>query len=160
MFFAIRRSAFNPCCLAMLAIYAAVAFGQAETQTDEGATPKSNADASTQYLHQIALANAEVLGKQFSVAEAILKKCPPELRRWEWHYLQATFQSPANAVSSAKHRDVGSGVFPRCRETQHWCRLRRWWLVPVGRQAKFGKLIDQEPAPRNLDALTRILQYQ
>ncbi len=57
---------------------------------DAKSTPQFNdkAHRSTQNLHQTALANAEVLGKQFSVAEAILKKCPPELRRWEWAYLR------------------------------------------------------------------------
>ena len=91
MLFQIEKSVVNLCCFAICGIHAVAAFGQIESQGgDAESTPQftKEAHASTQYLHQIALANAEVLGKQFSVAEAILKKCPPELRRWEWDYLR------------------------------------------------------------------------
>ena len=66
---------------------AQVTLGKSPTDGATQVQPELNS-VSTQYLHQIALANAEVMGKQFSVAEAILKKCPPDLRRWEWHYLK------------------------------------------------------------------------
>ncbi|MCI0456652.1 MAG: protein kinase [Gemmataceae bacterium] len=45
-------------------------------------------EQTTTYLKHIALADREVLAKQLARADELLAACEPELRDWEWHYLQ------------------------------------------------------------------------
>jgi WD40 repeat protein len=44
------------------------------------------------YVHSIGLANSYRVTGQLSSAEEALKLCPPELRRWEWHFLHRACQ--------------------------------------------------------------------
>lgn len=44
------------------------------------------------YAHDVSLANYEYLSNNASRARALLASCPPELRHWEWRYVQQQCQ--------------------------------------------------------------------
>ena len=58
----------------------------AEEARDREAAQRRQAEANL-YFHQIALAQLNLLRGDLRVAESLLKACKPELRHWEWGYL-------------------------------------------------------------------------
>lgn len=46
------------------------------------------------YFQRIALADRELAANNLARAEELLDLCPPELRRWEWHYLKRSRGRP------------------------------------------------------------------
>jgi WD40 repeat protein len=45
-------------------------------------------ETATLYLYRTALAHREWRANNVGRADALLEECPPDLRRWEWHYLK------------------------------------------------------------------------
>jgi hypothetical protein len=60
--------------------------------------------ASTLYFKQINLAESYLERNQADRAATILDECPPELRRWEWHYLKR--QSSPEVMRLRGHTDL------------------------------------------------------
>jgi hypothetical protein len=58
------------------------------------------------YFQRIALAERELAANNLARAEELLDQCPPELRRWEWHYLNRSRGRPPRVM---RHRHAVSG---------------------------------------------------
>src|SRR6185369_11683034 len=72
----------------------AIAEHQAQLATD--AQAKEHAERQrverTLYAHDVSLANFEFLSNNTTRARQLLASCQPELRGWEWNYLQQTIE--------------------------------------------------------------------
>jgi WD40 repeat protein len=70
----------------MLAARAEKKRQEAERQKAEAERAQARAETNL-YFNRIALAHREWLDNHVSRARELLDECPPELRRWEWNYL-------------------------------------------------------------------------
>ncbi len=78
------------------------------------ARSEAEARRRTQYFNQIALAESAYQQGQINRAQDLLADCPPDLRRWEWHYLGSL--TDESTITLEGHRQpvlaavwVGSG---------------------------------------------------
>jgi WD40 repeat protein len=102
--------------------------------------------ASTLYFKQINLAESYLERSQADRAATILDECPPELRRWEWHYLKR--QSSPEVMRLRGHEDLvvnvafspdGKWLASACRDgtVKLWdaatgAEARSWHAHPTG----------------------------
>jgi WD40 repeat protein/serine/threonine protein kinase len=64
---------------------------QAKRETEQARDALDVANEKLEHLlslRQISLANAALRDHAYGQADSLLQKCPPERRRWEWHYLR------------------------------------------------------------------------
>jgi WD40 repeat protein len=89
--------------LGLLAAVVALAVGYAQVQHEKKAVEEERGKvkdaldrettarerlAAALYVNGVALADRELQGNRVRRAEAVLEECPPDLRRWEWGYLE------------------------------------------------------------------------
>src|SRR5262249_44464429 len=61
------------------------------------------------YFHLIALAQRELLLKNWGRAEEILERCDERFRDWEWHYLRRLRHAPPLTLALGERNVMGSG---------------------------------------------------
>jgi len=81
--------------------------GKAEESADAEAKAVTEM-TSTLYFHRIALAHRDWLLSNFDLAARKLDECEPELRHWEWAYLQRLCHSELMELSG--HREIVRGI--------------------------------------------------
>jgi WD40 repeat protein/tRNA A-37 threonylcarbamoyl transferase component Bud32 len=99
------------------------------------------------YFNRLALAERYWLGNNVELADRLLNQCPPELHRWEWHYLKGLCHAELHSVAGPTVTCRGAALSRDGRRVASICfdpQSTEPWTVKVW-DATNGKAVSEIP---------------